>query len=119
MSKIAWCTGHYTTDYAKEKAKELRNLGYTVSFGYYIKENDKTYCRIYLTKNLNYYVLNILKSIKSRIKYDDMTIYESVNSVKDQLKDVCKRFNVNIRIELDNGQLIAKIDDKKELSLSI
>ena len=48
---IPWCTSHYKTSFAKEKAKELRAQGYKVRLGSYIKEDGETYCKIYLIQD--------------------------------------------------------------------
>lgn len=45
---LAWCTSHYTTDFAKTKAKELRAEGNKVKLGSYLKEDGKSYCKIYI-----------------------------------------------------------------------
>ena len=118
-SKIPWCTSHYRTDYAKEKAKELREQGYTVSFNSYVKENGYSYCKIYLTRDINYYVLNVLKSIRTYITHAKMDIQKATNKVLEELKLICKTFQKQVRVEYDGKSLFAIIDNKTELSIKI
>jgi hypothetical protein len=50
MNYIPYCTGHYTTEYCRKKAKELRGSGeyQSVKLGAYLKEDGKSYCKIYI-----------------------------------------------------------------------
>ena len=49
---IPYCKGHYTLDFCKDLATHLRKLNKykAVKLGYYIKEDNKTYCKIYVQK---------------------------------------------------------------------
>ena len=49
---IPWCTGHYEVESAKKTAKELRKSGKykKVRLGYYLVEEGKKYCRIYVER---------------------------------------------------------------------
>jgi len=49
---IPYCTGHYEIGAAKQMAQELRNSGRCsrVELGSYLKEDGKTYCKIYVER---------------------------------------------------------------------
>jgi len=114
-TKIPWCTGQYTTDFAKTKARELRSAGYKVSFGSYVKENDKTYCRIYVEQDLNYYILSSLESIETRIKIGGMTVEKSILLEKEKIQYACKKFATPVRVELIDGIIVAIVNNDYEL----
>ena len=50
MRWIPYWKSHCTSSHAKEVAKELRDSGeyLKVKLGSYLKENGKTYCKIYV-----------------------------------------------------------------------
>lgn len=119
---IAWCVSHYRTNYAKEKAKELRNQGYKVKFGYYIKEEFNTYCKIYLVKNFEYYILSKLKSMQSLIVYGKNSVESTTEKYKDDIKAICLEYKRSAKIEIDNEKIYAIVDDKgkkKELFVNL
>ena len=117
---IAWCTGHYHTSFTKEKAKELREQGYKVKFGSYVKEGDETYCKIYLVKDFEYHILSALKSMEVRLSY------KTVEAVKEEyaekIKSLCLEYKRSAKIELDEKKIYAIVDHKgkeKELFVPI
>ena len=123
--KIAWCTGHYKTDFTKEKAKELRKQGYHVIFNNYIKEGDNSYCKIYLTKDINYYVLEILKSIKTYILHGEKTFYEAITNkeTKEKICEIAKMFKTRITLETDHYKVYSVLTkengEKEELEITV
>lgn len=117
---IPYCTSHYTTDFAKKKAKELRNQGYTVKFGYYIKEEGNTYCKIYLVKNFEYYILKVLTAMEINIRV------HGVENIKERyaenVKSLCLEHKRSARIEIDDEKIYAIVKHKgkdKELFVSV
>lgn len=115
MDKIAWCKSHYRTTFTKEKAKELRAEGYTVSFGSYVKEDGISYCKIYLTKNLNYYILSLLHAIRSKQVYGKKDLTETVQSHKEDFKELARKYSKAIRVEIKDNRAVAIIDNDYEL----
>lgn len=118
MKKIAWCTGHYRTDFTKKKAKELRWQGYKVSFGSYVKEDGKTFCKIYIETGFDYEVLHILNNIVTDIR-TGTKIHNAVSSHKQKIIDLAKENHKAISVELEGDILFARIDDDKILRASI
>ena len=115
---IAWCTGHYKTDFAKEKAKELREQGYTVKYGSYIKENDATYCKIYLVKDFEYYLLKLLQSMETSVYLHGATNVKEAEA----LKSLCLEHKRSARIEIDDKKIYAIVKHKgkdKQLYVSL
>jgi len=51
---IPYCTSYYETGFCKTKARELRQSGEydAVRLGSYLKENGKTYCKIYVKRKV-------------------------------------------------------------------
>lgn len=119
MSKIAWCTGHYTTEFTREKAKELREKGYKVSFGSYIRENGKSYCKIYLEMDFNYHILKLLESIDTKINVGMWDVVDAVSSEKNRFKEMCRDFHTQAKIVYDseNRKVFAVVNCSYELSI--
>lgn len=115
MSKIAWCTGRYAPEFRKRKAQELREKGYKVSFGSYIKEDGVSYGRIYLEQDLNYYVIQFLNSVHTSMVYRKKNVKSAIEEHKESLKDTCKRFNTPVKVRLLENKLVATIDNNYEL----
>lgn len=116
--RIAWCTSHYTAEFCKQKAKELRQQGYKVTLGSYLKENGKTYCKIYLEKDINYYVLSVLEMVRSRVRNNGDTPIEAILKEKENIREICRKFSMPIRIEIQNNNVFAVINNNYELSVS-
>ena len=103
--KILWCTSHYSTEFTKKKAKELRELGYKVSFGNYIKEGNKSYCKIYLEQDLNYHVLDVLTSIDIRVNYGKESLNKAINSKNKEIKSICEKYDINLKFYSEDEKL--------------
>ena len=120
---IAWCTGHYKTDFAKEKAKELRKQGYKAKLGYYIKdENGESYCKIYLVTNFEYQILSRLKNMQAIIVHGGESVEGATEKHRDNIKDICLKYKRSAKIEIDNEKIYAIVDDKgkkKELFVNL
>lgn len=119
VKKIAWCTSHYTVEFAHAKAKELRDEGYKVSYGAYLEEDGRKYCKIYLDLNKTYHIKSALNSIVTRVKYGKKTVEESVVQEKENIKKIASDWSVAIRIDVDGSDIIAVIDNDYELMASI
>lgn len=118
--RIPWCKSHYRVSFCKDKAKELRKQGYKVSLGYYLKENGETYCKIYLEMDLNYFILDVLESVVTKIRHGGMAPIEALMEYKERIRELCKEYRVPIRIELAEGRnrIYAIVNNDYELSVS-
>jgi hypothetical protein len=119
VKKIAWCTSHYTVEFAHAKAKELRDEGYKVSYGAYLEEDGKKYCKIYLDLNKTYYIKSALNSILWRVQNSGSSIEYSIFQEKKNIQAICEQFSIEIKIEVDRTDIIAIIDNDYELMASM
>lgn len=120
MKTIAWCTSHYKNTFAKRKAKELRNQGYSVKLGAYVKEEDETYCKIYLVIDFNYRVLKILDSVKTSVKYGKQDIAEVISRYKGRIKELCREYKKPLKIEYEQStNTLYAITNDKEYKISL
>lgn len=111
--KVLWCDSHYTTKFAKEKAKQLREKGYKISYGSYLKEDGESYCKLYVEKNFDYYMIVFLNDLNYYLSTLKMNHVEALNKERDMIDELAKKHNASVELlhNTETNRYTAKVNN--------
>lgn len=117
---IPYCKSYILKSSVLKKKQELEKMGYKTRLGRTIKEEGKEYCKLFIYKDFNYYILKWLESIKMSVNVGKKDVLEACEEHKESLKEICKEFQTPCRIEYDQSKRkIFAITNEREFSITL